>query len=432
MSIFKKIIGSFLLVSVIPIAIFGVFIVNKVFDITKRKTFENNLSLSRQICFQVDTYFDTIQKLLESLASLPEIKDFDKEKVDRLLDSYHRSYTIYYGERVVFEADPFESFTILDNKGTVKTISPFEESYIGLNYFNQSFFQEVINTKKIYFSPDVSISLFTAEPIIKAAVPVFGENKEISFVIEADIKLESILQLINQARVGETGYFFAINKKGVFVAHPNEKLVLHHQNIEDLAPGLLSKFLKKGFIGGTALYPQERPSIVLAYSFPETVDWIIVLRQSLDEALEEAVSIRNQFIFTLFIITFLVGFVAFCLSRGITTPLKKLTKKVEEIGVKGDFGAEINIKTGDELEELALSFNQMMRRLKTKTTELKKKTIELQKKTIELEKKTREIQKKKEELEKFYKLTVGRELRMIELKKKIKELEKKVNKDSLS
>ena len=39
-----------------------------------------------------------------------------------------------------------------------------------------------------------------------------------------------------------------------------------------------------------------------------------------------------------------------------------------------------------------------------------------------------EIEKRKEELEKFYKLTVGRELRMIELKKKIKELEEKMEK----
>lgn len=39
-----------------------------------------------------------------------------------------------------------------------------------------------------------------------------------------------------------------------------------------------------------------------------------------------------------------------------------------------------------------------------------------------------QLKEKKEELEKFYKLTVGRELRMIELKKKIKELEEKLKK----
>ena len=46
--------------------------------------------------------------------------------------------------------------------------------------------------------------------------------------------------------------------------------------------------------------------------------------------------------------------------------------------------------------------------------------------TKELQTAYEEIKKRKEDLEKFYKLTVGRELRMIELKKKIKELEERV------
>jgi len=37
-----------------------------------------------------------------------------------------------------------------------------------------------------------------------------------------------------------------------------------------------------------------------------------------------------------------------------------------------------------------------------------------------------EISKRKEELERFYRLTVGRELKMAELKKRIKELEEKL------
>jgi len=42
---------------------------------------------------------------------------------------------------------------------------------------------------------------------------------------------------------------------------------------------------------------------------------------------------------------------------------------------------------------------------------------------------TKEVQQKAAELEKFYRLTVGRELRMVELKKKIRELEEKMKRE---
>ncbi|MCD6528515.1 hypothetical protein J7K44_02660 [bacterium] len=49
--------------------------------------------------------------------------------------------------------------------------------------------------------------------------------------------------------------------------------------------------------------------------------------------------------------------------------------------------------------------------------------------TKELQAAYEDIKKRKEDLEKFYKLTIGRELRMIELKQKIKELEKEIKKE---
>lgn len=62
-------------------------------------------------------------------------------------------------------------------------------------------------------------------------------------------------------------------------------------------------------------------------------------------------------------------------------------------------------------------------KVKERTKELEEKTIELEKQKERMEKTYQEIKKRKEELEKFYNLTIGRELKMVELKKKIKELE---------
>jgi len=60
---------------------------------------------------------------------------------------------------------------------------------------------------------------------------------------------------------------------------------------------------------------------------------------------------------------------------------------------------------------------------------VKERTKELEAAKDIAEGRAKEIEKRKEDLEKFYKLTVGRELRMIELKKQIKELEERVKKE---
>ena len=134
------------------------------------------------------------------------------------------------------------------------------------------------------------------------------------------------------------------------------------------------------------------------------------------------------------LITIFIGFVSYYFSKKITKPLKTLANDLEIIG-KGNLGHIIKIKTGDEVEDLADSFNQMSSDLKKSRTALEEsknvlevkvvaRTKELQELADKLEEKveerTKELQKRLDELEKFYRLTVGRELKMVELKKELR------------
>ncbi|MFH1287721.1 MAG: HAMP domain-containing protein [bacterium] len=193
--------------------------------------------------------------------------------------------------------------------------------------------------------------------------------------------------------------------------------------------------------------------------------------QELAEA-EEAVHKAHTFGVTLILITSvlttLLGIIlAMFITRSITKPVTLLKNTSLELG-KGNLSARAEIKSKDEIGELAGSFNKMAQDLKTSRKEIEdysrilekkvaERTEELRHTNEELETTNEELRQTNEELEslaeelrvaneaaqkarqlaekkaddfeRFNKVAVGREIKMKELKIKIAELEKKLDTD---
>lgn len=73
-------------------------------------------------------------------------------------------------------------------------------------------------------------------------------------------------------------------------------------------------------------------------------------------------NIKNQTLFIFLLIIVFVFFFSIILSRKITYPIKKLTEATNELK-KGNLDTRIVLKTKDEFEDLAESFNQMIQEL---------------------------------------------------------------------
>jgi len=237
------------------------------------------------------------------------------------------------------------------------------------------------------------------------------------------------------------------NKKGNIVAS-KKKVEIEERIPKDVLEALLQekKALKR------SCYTQDReeiynfysPVLISEISVPGTTEVrkvIGFIRVGLSFKKIE-IQAREILILGLSITGLLVlsgGFISTFLAGNLIKPIVLLHKGAEIIG-KGNLDYKVDIKTGDEIEQLANEFNRMTEGLKKSRDELqeaktslevkiKARTGELEKLTQALEDKvqqrTKELQERINQLERFRKLTVGRELKMVELKKRIKELEEK-------
>ena len=114
---------------------------------------------------------------------------------------------------------------------------------------------------------------------------------------------------------------------------------------------------------------------------------------------EGILNTENTLIGILIAMILAVSGMSFLLSRLITNPVKKLTKGSEAIG-KGNLDCRVEVRTGDELEDLANSLNKMASDLKRYMNELVEKEARIRELEIErLEKYSKNLERKVKILE---------------------------------
>ncbi len=125
---------------------------------------------------------------------------------------------------------------------------------------------------------------------------------------------------------------------------------------------------KQMFVAATTYIDEfSRPSEEIKEKIDETTE------DSTEHTEKEIRETRIIFIGLMTGILVLVVILSLLLARKITDPIKELSRGAGIIG-KGDLDFHVDIDTGDELEELASSFNTMASDLKTQMAQLEKTT----------------------------------------------------------
>ncbi|MBN2331127.1 MAG: HAMP domain-containing protein [Candidatus Aenigmarchaeota archaeon] len=294
-----------------------------------------------------------------------------------------------------------------------------------LTELNKSELLSQMSQGETYIS-SVYIDEITSEPMVTIAVPVTDVFGDFKGALMAEVNLIFMWDLVAGLKVGKKGTAYVVDKQGNLIAFNDISRVLKGENLIHLKE--VNEFVRGDEFAHISSADISKgikdAQVVASCTHLGKPDWAVVVELPVEEAYETVTLGIELTIFTV-LISFLLAILAgIYISKRITKPVIILRDAAINIG-KGGLDTRIEIKTKNEIGELASAFNRMTNDLKKSKAELEKYSATLEKK---VEERTKELEGKNEELERFNKLAVGRELKMIELKKIIKELEGKLKK----
>jgi len=233
------------------------------------------------------------------------------------------------------------------------------------------------------------------------SVPILKEDK-FEGVLVGEIFLYEIWNQAIISSLSPNDNCYVFTQEGEIVA----KITASN---EEFRSDDLERIALDAAFGGKLFTKEQKTEIgsmlVIASPVP-VLNWELVIFRPTAEIYKPASRIKNEAIVIGFFSLIFVFIITILFSRTIVTPIRKLHEGAEIIA-KGNLDYKVNIKTGDEIEQLANEFNLMTESLKQSREKLEKRI---------------------DQLERFRKLTIGRELRMIELKKEIKKLKEDLEK----
>lgn len=226
-----------------------------------------------------------------------------------------------------------------------------------------------------------------SEPYVSLAV---RESEKLPDVTVAELNLKFVADVVAGIRIGTAGKAYVVDSTNHLLAHPNLSLVLRKTDLS----------LLKQVVDARAAFGGDQ-AVALPTTWAQSPDgqngkpggevltsavyipgpqWLVFVEQPAEEVLAGVKSSIYNALAVLAIGLLLAFVITRVLARRLTGPIVQVQQGAAQFGA-GKLETRINVKTGDEVEQLANEFNKMAGQLQDYTTGLERK---VQEKTVEL------------------------------------------------
>ncbi|MBI2837669.1 MAG: HD domain-containing protein [Acidobacteria bacterium] len=352
--ILYSLLAVLLTIAIVPLVLYGV----KSMDITS-ETLETNLqelqlNLAASVAHEVTLYLDSVQAQIGVLAKALEIRGPDTELKKSFEDLKRGEGGLV---NIVSDGGSFYSVRVFDSQGKW-TEAGYSVEDKNVNADLQDAFFAGLEGRP-YVSPIPAFSQSLQEPVLVLGRPMYSRG-QVAGVVAAVATLDPILRsLIEKSREGMTAYL--IDKAGTIFAHPLRQKLLERSSIADTTV-FKEMISARGVAATNFRFDEKTPSgdvaMVATFDWVPRMNWGVVVQVEARRVYFPVQQmLRNTFQWGLIAIVAAIGVGVFFAKR-ISTPIQLLAKGASAMAEK-DFSHKIEVRSRNEIGQLAATFNIM-------------------------------------------------------------------------
>jgi methyl-accepting chemotaxis protein len=194
----------------------------------------------------------------------------------------------------------------------------------------------------------------SGELVVTAAQAFYDNGNELIGVVGADVSVDTLLTMVNQVEIGESGYALLFDQHGNYLAHPDESYIGQDVSGEGFYQEMANTEGQ-----GMVEFTFEDENRIMGFVHNPTTGWTIGGSVSQAEFEDRAQAVLGPILIVLGIMLAIAFVTSFMITRRITKPLHIVVERMKQI-TSGDLTQkEIQTKAKNEIGQLITATNDM-------------------------------------------------------------------------
>ena len=240
----------------------------------------------------------------------------------------------------------------------------------------RDYFKAIVNEKKDFAIGDAVISKGTGKPAVILVKAVHTGGGALRAIVGFEMQLSSLSSIIANIKIGETGYGWVVDGKGLVIAHPSEEAIMTLDILnadKDGYSGLdaMGRQMQTTESGEGSYVRKDGIRMITYYAMvPNSPGWRLGLSITENELMGTVSRLLTMLYIILVVGTAIAIVVSVILARSITKPINLIVREIEflssgDLALTGfDYEAERKVSARkDELGNAGRSLDGLLKTL---------------------------------------------------------------------